>query len=188
MKKIGIFWGSFDPPHMGHVFAAVQALNTIKINELWVIPVFKHPFGKELSSFNDRMIMCYCAFAAVNRCFVKEFDSYNKTGQCLELLQILHNYSDKVLKGQAEFVMLGGTDVDSNNSKHKDIEEIKKLCTVARVPRASYSGSKYAIPNYSSSEIRQLVKEGKSIEGLVSLSVEDYITRHGALYKENKNA
>jgi len=173
-NKIGIFWGSFDPPHMGHIFAAVHASLTMDLHKIWILPVFNHPFGKQLTSFQHRLYMCDNAFRGIPKCYVKDFDENNNPGHCIDLLKLLNEkYGDHY-----DWVMLGGTDVNSNNSKHKDVEEIMKLCTIARVPRASYSTDKYAIPNYSSSEIKQLIKEGKSIEGLVPLDVESYITEN----------
>ncbi len=177
MSTIGIFRGSFDPPHMGHVFAVVQSLLTMNLDEVWILPVFHHPFGKNLTDYNNRFKMSVAAFSDLGSSIsVKAYDEWNQSGNCIELLRWLKNTFPT-----NQFVMLGGTDVDIGN-KHRDVEEIFKLCTVARVPRGSYSDSKYAIPNYSSSEIKSLVKEGKGIEGMVTLEVAKIIKNHN-LYR-----
>lgn len=182
MNKIGLFRGSFDPPHMGHVFAAVQSLMTMDLDEVWILPVFNHPFGKNLTEYKDRFRMVVSAFSDLShRISVKAYDECNESGHCIELLRWLKN-----VYPANKYVMLGGTDVDAGN-KHKDVEEILKLCTVARVSRASYAADKYAIPNYSSSEIKKLVSEGNSIEGLVPKEVLALINKMN-LYKGIKNA
>ncbi len=176
-KTIGIFRGSFDPPHMGHIFAVVQSLLTMNLDEVWVLPVFNHPFGKNLTDYKNRFKMVVAAFSELSpRISVKAYDECNESGHCIELLRWLKN-----IFPTDQFVMLGGTDVDAGN-KHKDVEEILKLCTVARVPRGSYSENKYAIPNYSSSEVKSLVKEGKSIDGMVTLEVSKLI-KNNNLYR-----
>jgi nicotinate-nucleotide adenylyltransferase len=177
MNKIGLFRGSFDPPHMGHVFAAVQSLVTMDLDEVWVLPVFNHPFGKNLTDYKTRFSMVVAAFSGLgSNISVKAYDECNESGHCIELLRWLNN-----VYPTNKYVMLGGTDVDSGG-KHKDVDEVLKLCTVARVARASYAEDKYAIPNYSSSEIKKLVSEGKSIEGLVPREVLAFINKSN-LYK-----
>jgi nicotinate-nucleotide adenylyltransferase len=56
-----VFGGSFNPPHVAHLFAVVYALATAPIDRVLVIPVFRHPFAKELASFADRLEMCRLA-------------------------------------------------------------------------------------------------------------------------------
>ncbi len=177
MSKIGLFRGSFDPPHMGHIFASIQSLLTMDLHEVWILPVFNHPFGKNLTNYKDRFKMVITAFSDLSpRIVVKAYDECNESGHCIELLRWLRN-----VYPNNKYVMLGGTDVDVGN-KHKDVEEILKLCTVTRVPRGSYTDNKYAIPNYSSSEIKSLVKEGNSIDGMVTLEVAKII-KNNNLYR-----
>ena len=57
-RRIAIFGGSFNPPHVAHVLAVVYALSTAPIDEVLVVPVFRHPFAKELASFDERLAMC----------------------------------------------------------------------------------------------------------------------------------
>ena len=46
-KKIGIFGGSFDPPHKGHLIIAQSAIKKIKLNKLFWIVAKKNPFKKK---------------------------------------------------------------------------------------------------------------------------------------------
>src|SRR5689334_9142479 len=65
--RVALFGGSFDPPHVGHVFAAAYALSTIDIEEVLVVPVFAHAFEKDLAPFDDRLEMARIAFAPIAR-------------------------------------------------------------------------------------------------------------------------
>ena len=58
MEKIGIFGGSFDPPHIGHIQAAKQAMQTLGLDRLLVIPVASPPHkGGCRVSAEDRLAM-----------------------------------------------------------------------------------------------------------------------------------
>jgi nicotinate-nucleotide adenylyltransferase len=56
--RIGLFGGSFNPPHVAHQLVALYVLETQSIDELWFVPTFVHPFGKPLAPFEDRIAMC----------------------------------------------------------------------------------------------------------------------------------
>jgi nicotinate-nucleotide adenylyltransferase len=56
--RVAVFGGSFNPPHVAHLLASVYALAVAPIDRVLVIPVFRHPFAKELASFDDRLEMC----------------------------------------------------------------------------------------------------------------------------------
>ncbi|NVB83291.1 MAG: nicotinate-nicotinamide nucleotide adenylyltransferase [Kofleriaceae bacterium] len=63
MRTVGLFGGSFDPPHVAHVMAAQQAL--AQLDEVWFVPVYVHPRGKRLARYADRVAMCELAIAAL---------------------------------------------------------------------------------------------------------------------------
>ena len=60
-QRVGVFGGSFNPPHVGHVLAAAYLLSMAAVDRVLVIPVFRHPFAKTLASFEDRLAMCQLA-------------------------------------------------------------------------------------------------------------------------------
>ncbi len=63
-QHIGIFGGSFDPPHVCHTLMAISMLALEPIDELWIIPCANHPFSKKLSAFSHRLKMCELAFSS----------------------------------------------------------------------------------------------------------------------------
>jgi nicotinate-nucleotide adenylyltransferase len=62
---IGILGGTFDPPHAGHVAAAVAAHKQLGLDEVRVIPAGQAPMrsGAPVASVSDRVTMCQLAFA-----------------------------------------------------------------------------------------------------------------------------
>ena len=58
MTCIALFGGSFNPPHVAHQLAVLYVLETQPIDELWFVPVFSHPFGKDLAPYEHRVAMC----------------------------------------------------------------------------------------------------------------------------------
>ncbi len=63
MTTLGVFGGSFDPPHVAHVLAASYALAVGNFERLLAVPVYAHAFDKKLASFEHRVAMCELAFA-----------------------------------------------------------------------------------------------------------------------------
>ena len=60
---IALFGGSFNPPHVGHMMAAYYVIATRPVDKLWLMPAYRHPFGKRLAPFDDRVKMCELAAA-----------------------------------------------------------------------------------------------------------------------------
>ena len=59
MKPLGIFGGTFDPPHCSHAMALLWALQSGEVDRVLVIPAARHPFGKDPgASYDDRLEMC----------------------------------------------------------------------------------------------------------------------------------
>ena len=103
-RCVAIFGGSFNPPHVAHVLAAVYVLSTEPVDEVLVVPVYKHPFSKELASFEDRLEMCRMAFSWIPRVVVsaveRELDGESLTLRTIEHLANVHpDWSMRLLLG-----------------------------------------------------------------------------------------
>jgi nicotinate-nucleotide adenylyltransferase len=183
--RVAIFGGSFNPPHIAHVLAAVYVLSTEPIDEVLVVPVYKHPFSKELASFDDRLDMCRRAFEWIPRVFVasveRDLDGESLTLRTLEHLAVLHpDWSMRLLIG---------ADVVNDLPKWHRFDRIAEIAPPIIVGRAGVSaeGAPEAIlPRASSTDVREALAVGDTerVQKLVPRSVLSFIAERG-LYRRN---
>jgi nicotinate-nucleotide adenylyltransferase len=90
--KIGLFGGTFDPPHVGHLVVADQALTELELDEIWFAPVGQptHKDGRHVSEAVHRAAMTRLAIAT-HPCFRVCEDDINRAGPhySLTLIQLL---------------------------------------------------------------------------------------------------
>lgn len=134
-KRIALFGGSFNPPTIGHVMAALGVLKTGLVDEVWVEPVFKHAFGKDLASYLDRMTMCHAAFRGIDRIRVcnHEEQTNDPEGKTLSLVRLL-----KESNPEHEFHIVLGADILKDLPKWKGREELFTLAKPFFIGRAGY--------------------------------------------------
>ncbi len=60
LRRVALLGGSFNPPHICHVLLSVYLLETVDVDEVWWLPVYRHAFAKDstLRPFKDRLAMC----------------------------------------------------------------------------------------------------------------------------------
>jgi|AntAceMinimDraft_1070359.scaffolds.fasta_scaffold04756_8 nicotinate-nucleotide adenylyltransferase len=107
-KTVGIFGGTFDPPHLGHLSLIQSFLDFPKIDELWVIPALEspHKVGEVSSSFDHRYQMCKVAFSGIENLFLKDIEaSFPKPSYTFRTLQYLKEHHSA-----CEFVLCLGLD------------------------------------------------------------------------------
>ena len=183
--RVAIFGGSFNPPHIAHVLAAVYVLSTEPIDEVLVVPVYKHPFSKELASFDDRLDMCRRAFEWIPKVFVsaveRDLDGESLTLRTLEHLARLHpDWSMRLLIG---------ADVVNDLPKWHRFDRIAQIAPPIVVGRAGVNaqGAPEAIlPRASSTEVREALAQGATerLEKLVPRAVLSFIVER-RLYRRN---
>ncbi|OGQ49633.1 MAG: hypothetical protein A3I09_01730 [Deltaproteobacteria bacterium RIFCSPLOWO2_02_FULL_47_10] len=171
-KRVGIFGGSFNPPHKGHIEICRYLLNHNDVDEVWVVPCFKHPFGKELAPFNDRLTMCKFAFGGFEKSvrvsdIERTLGDISHTVKTLErLLQDYHDY---------KFFLIVGGDTTEESVMWHDAEKIRQLVQFITLPR----GSESMIPDISSTNVREAIRHGRKFSDFVTREVAVYIVTHG---------
>jgi nicotinate (nicotinamide) nucleotide adenylyltransferase len=105
MKRIGIFGGSFDPPHHNHKDIIEQCLQMKLVDEVWVLPAFHHVQKENATSFEQRIKMCKIMFEKFLKPIkVKDFEVCNRSGATLDMVRILrgmfNRYSFSVIIGR----------------------------------------------------------------------------------------
>jgi nicotinate-nucleotide adenylyltransferase len=180
--RIALFGGSFNPPHVAHQMVALYVIETAPVDGLWFVPCFRHPFDKPLAPFEDRAAMCERAAAALGpRVRVSDIErdigGESRTLRTVRRLQELH-------PEHAFSLVIGGDLVAEVPTWYggAELQASVPFVVVGRGGAARAGRGAVAMPEVSSTEVRQALREGKSVEGLVPRAVLDYIYERG-LYK-----
>jgi nicotinate-nucleotide adenylyltransferase len=167
MPEIALFGGSFDPPHVGHLLAASYVLATEPIDELWLVPVERHPFAKPLvGSYDHRVELCERLAAQLPRTRVSRAEQESGQGRTVDLLEWL-----KPKYPQTRWALVLGTDLDAEKPQWKRFDRVEQLARIITVRRGGYGEGAVAIPEISSTQVRALLKDGGDASQLVPRTV-----------------
>jgi nicotinate-nucleotide adenylyltransferase len=152
-RRIALLGGSFDPPHIAHVLLAAYVLAIGEVDEVLVVPVFDHAFGKRLAPFADRVRMCELAFADLPAVQVSRIEELlphpNRTLDTLRRLR-----QDEP---QASFRLVIGSDVLADAAKWHAFDEVKRLAPPLVVSRPGHAAVGPSLfPDVSSTQLREL--------------------------------
>jgi nicotinate-nucleotide adenylyltransferase len=185
-KRIGIYGGTFDPIHHGHLILAREAFEQLALEKVIFVPAALSPFKRmPLASAHERLSMLQAALADE-----KEFS----IDDC-ELRRPPPSYSVDTVEdirkraGKADIYYLLGEDNVATLNKWHRFATLKKLVTFVVLDRTGMrSEHEYRIIqrkiDISATEIRKRVALGQSIRYLVPAAVEEII-RQGKLYRES---
>lgn len=164
--RIALFGGSFDPPHLGHVLAACYARVVGQVDEVWVLPVAKHAYGKAISPWEQRWRLCQATFDPLP--FVKLCDDElrNPAGYSIDLLTTL-----MAKHPGHRWLLVGGTDTARDLPNWHRGPELARMVEVIPVPRRGYDEHPTALPAISSSLVRERLGKGQDIDDLVPPAV-----------------
>lgn len=187
-KQIGVFGGTFDPIHFGHLLAAEQAREQAQLDEIWFMPARIPPhkerggIASEQHRYNmvELAIADHSAFQATDIELKREGPSY--TIDTMECLTRQHP--------ELSFSFIIGGDMVEMLPKWRRYEDLIQLVHFIGLYRP---GSRYdqhhmsafvtlvEMPAWdlSSTLIREKVAAGKSIRYLLPQTVETYIKEHG---------
>ena len=197
MAHIGIYGGTFSPPHLGHAHAARIFLAEGGIDALTVIPTFVTPLKerREATSPEDRLAMCRLAFSFSPRITVSDIEVRRRgrsyTADTLEALK----------KNDVDLSFLCGTDMLLSMDTWHDPARIFRLATVVCMRRETDPYNTECLFNkaeeyrvrfgarvkfltqppviLSSSEIRERLARGENCSLYLDRSVLDYIRERG---------
>jgi len=189
-RRVAVFGGSFNPPHAAHVLAAAYALSAAPVDEVLVVPVYQHPFSKELAPFDDRLAMCRLAVGWLPRVEVsaveRELGGESLTLRTLEHLAAEH--PDWAMR------LLVGADVVADLPKWHRFERVAALAPPIVLGRGGFAtpgdGSvaappldvaEISLPRVSSTEVREALaaRDLEAVRWRLPTAVVDYIVERG---------
>jgi nicotinate-nucleotide adenylyltransferase len=216
--RIGLFGGTFDPIHWGHLRSAEEVREAFHLDRVFFIPasIPPHKTGRTRTPARDRLAMVRLAVAKNPR-FTVSTAEIARPGVSYSIDTIRH-FAENQYQGASLYFIIG-LDAFAEIGTWKDFEKIFPLCNfiVTSRPGNGYAsplrGTSIAVRRLfcydfkrkiythrcgtslhflkltdfavSASDIRERVRQEKSIRYLVPSSVEAYIKKHG-LYQTKK--
>lgn len=189
--KIGLFGGSFDPVHTGHLLVAQAASEELGLSRLFFVLAAQSPFKPENkpAPANLRAAMLRLALAGKTNCEVDEQEI--KRGGVSYTIDTVRDYVRRFPQAQI-FYLIGADNVPSL-PKWREAEELARLVEFVVVPRPGEAVKSGLPPQFrlqilkgfplalSSSQIRERVKAGLPVDALVPAAVAEAI-RNNRLY------
>jgi len=185
---IGIFGGSFNPPHVCHVLATVWVYETRPVEEIWWVPTYEHAFDKELESYEHRRQMC--EFATEKYPYVRVDGVERELGGRSHTIDTVRKLEED--HTDADFSLIVGSDILEETDDWKQWDALMErvdLIVVGRDEHASAGASDvsaFALPDVSSTRARRALS-GRQREWLrewIPADVREYIERED-LYRES---
>ena len=189
--RIGLYFGSFNPIHTGHLIIANHILNNTALQKIWFVVSPQNPFKPSSSLLNeyDRLHLVQIAVENDDRLRASEIEfSLPKPSYTSHTLAYL---SEKYTEHR--FTIIMGSDSFQNLEKWKNSEHIIANYPIFIYRRPGFEVTKdfgaqitvldAPLLEISATHIRETVQEGKSIKYLVQEVVKDEIERSG-FYKK----
>jgi nicotinate-nucleotide adenylyltransferase len=187
MRRVGLFGGSFNPPHVAHQLVALYVLETL-LDEVWFVPTYSHPFGKPLAPYDHRVAMCELAAAPLGaRVQVSRAEQELASkpdfvaSRTLDLIEhLIGKHAD------AAFHLVIGTDILGETDKWHRWDEVSRLAPPIVIGRSGFPLPQGSIetgvvmPEVSATRVREMLAAGDAgVAALLPQTVLRYIARHG---------
>ncbi len=192
-KKICLFGGTFDPPHIGHLLVAQKIYEAENFDKIVFIPTFKTPQKNNITDIKDRLAMLRMGVTSNPNFEISDLE-IQRGGTSYTIDTIREYKSDQDYDSRELYYLIGS---DSLQTFHtwKEPREILDECQVIVAIRPGFRPSDISnwilrkvrfasIPRFeiSSSTIRSRWQENKTIRYMVTQPVWEYINDHG-IYK-----
>lgn len=176
--QVALLGGSFNPPHVGHLLAAHYVRATQGVDEVWLMPTFRHPFGKVSEDFEHRVRMCerLCEDTSGWLKTSRVESEVGKDGRTVDTLDFL-----TARHPEHRFSLIIGSDIVKDLPQWKDFARIQRMARVVVLYRAGYPAEGTVGPPLalvSSSEIRERLARGELPSDLVPRAVLEHAREH----------
>lgn len=198
MIRIGVFGGTFDPVHNGHIELVRNTARCIRSDKIMIVPTPLNPFktdSEPIAGADDRLTMLRLAFKDDDYVEISDLEfAIGKPSCTYDTLKLISG-----IFSEAEIHFIVGSDsymtLEDWQKSDSLLREMKFACAYracdAETGDVSVKAAEYRkkygtetviiadkIQNVSSTSIREAVASGESIEGMVPRSIEHYIHEH----------
>jgi len=194
--SVGLYFGSFNPVHVGHLIIANHILNESDLQKIWFVVSPQNPFKESASLLNeyDRLHLVQKAVENDPRLKASDIEfSLPKPSYTAHTLAYLHEkypaYAFSIIMGSDSFQNLGKwKNADTIISQYPILIYERPGFPIINDLGARIKIMKAPLLEISATHIRSLIKEGKSIKYLVPPSVEEEIAASGFFKKLKKES
>ena len=182
--KLGIYGGSFDPVHLGHLLVAQAAVEELGLDKIFFVPAAQSPFKPENKPAPDavRLQLLRLALAGKTNCELDLQEIHR--GGISYTIDTLRGYAQR-FPGAELFYLIGADNADKLHA-WREAEELAQLAEFIVVPRPGGGAANFHAPfrgrtlkgfpfGVSSSQIRARVQKNLPIENLVPPAVAEAI-------------
>lgn len=184
-KNIGLLFGTFNPPHIGHTLIANYFYITNNFDEIWFMVSPQNPFKKDITLLDEKLRLEMVRLAIEDANYLKASDiefSLPKPSYTINTLEKLKNDYP-----QYTFNIIMGSDNAISIEKWKDFQNIIDNYRIYVYPRTGYSTKNILthknikidntapIIDISSTWIREQIKNGKDVQFFLRKLVYEFI-------------
>jgi nicotinate-nucleotide adenylyltransferase len=185
--KIGILGGTFNPPHTGHIVIAKEAKEKLGLDKVFFIPT-NIPPHKDKEDIDSSHRLQMVRIATQKNSSFEVLDLEIKRGGVSYTIDTVKELKQKY--PEVDFYLIIGSDLANKFSSWKDYQELKNLVKIVVAQREDNplknTGDFKVIDitqiDICSSKIREMIRQGKSVDEYLDKDVKDYIEQH-KLYK-----
>lgn len=184
--NVGLFFGSFNPIHIGHMIIAQTMLESGHIDELWFVISPQNPFKKNKNLLHefDRMDLVEAAISHESKFRACDVEFHlTKPSYTINTLAVLHEKHPNT-----HFKLIIGQDNLAQFHRWKNYQEILNQYGLLIYPRPNAKDAQFKLPDtvqfveapllhISATFIRERIRNGHTIKYLVPQEVEDLIRR-----------
>ena len=185
--RIGLFGGSFDPVHLGHLLVAQAAREELELTRLFFIPAAQSPFKPERQPTEACERLRLLRLALAGKSWIEIDEQEVQRGGLSYTIDTLRDYATR-FAGASLFYLIGADHVPQL-LKWREAEALARLADFVVIPRPGQAQTSLPVPfrgrhlegfplAISSSQIRARIRAGQPIDHLVPRAVAEAIDNY----------
>ncbi len=180
VSGVGVFGGTFDPVHVGHLAIANDALDELELERVYFVPARRSPLKQNgpVASAEDRLAMLTAAIAGEPRFRVSPVE-LDRNGPSFTVDTL------EALRGEGALFLILGSDAYADFERWREPERIRRLATIILAARPGAPNAPRGVRmldsplmDISSRELRARAARGRSLRYLVPEAALRYIEEH----------
>ena len=180
MSGVGVFGGTFDPVHVGHLAIANAAIDELGLDHVYFVPARRSPLKQDgpMASPEDRLAMLAAAIADEPRFRVSSVE-LDRKGPSFTVDTL------ESLRGEGELFLILGSDAYADFERWREPARIRELATIVLAARPGAPNAPAGVRmldsplmDISSRELRARAARGRSLRYLVPKAALRYIEEH----------